>query len=105
MASVLDANMSVSLPASRSMPDPVRWDDWNTAHIARHGISEEEVDDVVLDGSSLRLRSRAGTYVVLGVTAAGLRLFVAPVPGADGDVYPIAARSVTASDRRRWERR
>jgi len=62
---------------SRRVLSTVRWDDWNTAHIARHGVSEEEVDDVVLDRASLRLRSRAGTYVVLGVTAAGRPLFSA----------------------------
>ena len=83
----------------------VRWDDWNTAHIARHGVSEEEVDDVVLDRASLRLRSRAGTYVVLGVTAAGRRLFVAVALEAGGDVYPITARAMTTSDRKRWEQR
>lgn len=83
----------------------VRWDDWNTAHVARHGVTEEEVDDVVLDRGSLHLRSRAGTYVVLGLTSAGRHLFVVVASAPDGEVYPITARPLTASDRRRWERR
>lgn len=90
---------------STGMWDDVRWDDWNIAHIARRGVTEDEVDDVLLDPDSLRLRSRAGTYVVLGVTAGRRHLFVAVAPGPDGQVYPITARTMATSDRRRWERR
>lgn len=79
----------------------VRWDDWNTAHVARHGIREEKVEDVVLDRGSLRLRSRAGTYVVLGFTSAGRHLVVVVASASGGEVYPITARPMTASDRRR----
>jgi len=83
----------------------VRWDDWNITHIVRHGVTEAEVDDVILDRASLRLRSRAGTYVVLGLTSGGRYLFVVAAPEPGGQVYPITARPMTASDRRRWERR
>ncbi len=81
----------------------VRWDDWNSTHVARHGVTEEEVDNVVLDRESLRLRSRAGTYI--GRTSAGRHLFVVLASDPSGQVYPITVRLMTASDRRRWERR
>jgi len=56
------------------------WDDANTAHIARHGVAQEEAEEV-LSGASLPLeteeRSGEERHTELGETSAGRLLIVA----------------------------
>jgi uncharacterized DUF497 family protein len=51
------------------------WDDWNVEHIARHGVSPDEAEEV-FNGRHMVKRVREGRYLALGKTQEGRYLFV-----------------------------
>ena len=76
------------------------WDEWNKAHIARHDVMKEEVEQVcksdfiVFDGY-------AGRFIVVGVTEVGrvLAVILDPEP-EEGVYYPVTARPADRRERR-----
>lgn len=81
------------------------WDEWNIPHIARHGVSPEEVESARVAGPILFRESYKGRLLLLGETPTGrvLAIVVGPVPGADpGTWYPFSARSAHRSERRAY---
>ena len=83
------------------------WPHDRVEHIAVHGISVAEVEDVCF-GGPLVLRGRTeGTnpvYYVLGQTDAGRYLFCVVIQFPDGKGYPVTARPMTDSEKRRYNR-
>ena len=80
-------------------------------HIARHGVTPEEFEQVCF-GLPLVLRAKATgpnpVYYLLGETDAGRPLFcvVIEFPGRKG--YPVTARDMTTREKRRyaaWKKR
>ena len=70
------------------------WDDENVAHIARHGITPEEVEYVVRSPQSRSERSRSSTYpITFGRTKTGK--FIAVVWSAIG-TDPLRTRVITS---------
>ena len=51
------------------------WDERNIEHIARHGVSPDEVEDVAFDDDPWIKRGRKGTRYMLGYSVAGRYLF------------------------------
>jgi hypothetical protein len=51
--------------------DEFQWDDVNIAHIARHGVSPDEVEDVAFDDAPWIRKGRSGTRYMLGYTIGG----------------------------------
>lgn len=87
------------------------WPEERIAHIARHGVEPEEVEEVCF-GRPLVLRAKAAgknpAYYLLGQTAAGRHLFCLVLHFPDGIGYPVTARPMTEAERRRfdqWRRR
>ncbi len=80
-------------------------DERSEAHIARHRVTCEEVEQVVFSSDPLILRTRNGQLTILGATEPGRRLFIVPAPLPDGMSYVITARDMSKGERRRWERR
>lgn len=72
------------------------------AHIARHGVEPEEVEEMLL-GRHIFLRSRGGRYVILGRSAPG-RYLCAAFVCAGGMARVITARDMTRAERRRYGR-
>lgn len=76
-------------------------------HIARHGVTPNEVEEVCF-GRSLVLRAKSyganPVYYVLGQTDAGRYLFVVVIQFADDKGYPITARTMTDKEERRFRR-
>lgn len=74
-------------------------------HIARHGITPQEVEEVCF-GRSLVLRAKSGgdnpTYYVLGQSDAGRYLFCVIIAFPDGNGYPVTAREMTQAEKRRY---
>ena len=73
------------------------WDDWNTAHIGRHDVTTEEVDEVLANPLSRMIDNPSPTSnrpAVFEHTAAGRPLLIA-YDVLDEDVprriYPITA--------------
>lgn len=84
------------------------WPEERVEHIARHGVSPEEVEEVCF-GRPLVLRAKSRgenlVYYVLGQTEAGRYLFCAVIRLADGKGYPVTAREMTANEKRRYRKR
>jgi hypothetical protein len=83
------------------------FDERNTEHIARHGVTPEEVEEVCyLAPHFSRARSRRGRrrYRAIGQTESGRYLTIFLEPLSKGVFYPITARDATASERRLYQR-
>ena len=85
-----------------------QWDDDNVDHIARHGISAREVDEVWRGELKFRRnrKGRAATHQMLGPDGGGrlVAVFVAPVPARPGLWRAVTARPATAAEKDWWER-
>ena len=84
------------------------WPDDRIDHIARHGVTPEEVEEACF-GTALIQRARSGgdnpVYYILGQTASGRHLFCVVIQFPDGKGYPITARPMTDKERRRYAQR
>ena len=80
-------------------------------HIARHGVSREEVEPVFDDRAGMLLRQGPAqrnldetVYQHLGRTEAGRHLFTALLYTGGGEAVPLTARDMTDTERRRYRR-
>jgi uncharacterized DUF497 family protein len=84
------------------------WPEDRIEHIARHGVTPEEVGEVCF-GKPLVLRTKSQgenpVYYVLGQTDAGRYLFCVVIRFPDGKGYPVTAREMTANEKRRYRKR
>lgn len=81
------------------------WPQERVDHIARHGITPEEVEEVCF-GRALVKRARSEgqspVYYVLGQTDAGRYLFCVVIAFPDGRGYPVTARPMTDKEKRQY---
>ena len=81
------------------------WPQERIDHIAEHGVTLEEVEEVCF-GKSLALRGKSDgenpVYYVLGQTRAGRYLFCVVIRFPEGVGYPVSARPMTAKEKRRF---
>ena len=85
--------------------DRVLWSTRNIAHIARHDITPEEVEDVLLSPPlDARRGERDSTYLVFGRSRDGRRLLVVIAPRPDNSWYVVTAHDVDKAERRRMKR-
>ena len=81
------------------------WPTERIDHIARHGITPEEFEDVCF-GRPLVLRGKSEgqnpVYYVLGQTDVGRYLFCVVIRFPDGRGYPVTARPMTDREKRRY---
>jgi hypothetical protein len=87
--------------------DEFVWPAERIEHIADHGVTPEEVEDVCF-GISLVLRAKSEgenpVYYVLGQTDSGRYLFCVVIRFPDGKGYPVTAREMTAKEKRRYRK-
>lgn len=79
------------------------WDDWNIAHIARHHVEPEEVEEVC-QGKHLLEKGRNGLYSVIGQTEDGRYLIIILAPRSSS-FYPVTARDADDKEKRRFKRK
>jgi uncharacterized DUF497 family protein len=83
------------------------WPRDRVQHIARHGVTPSEVEEVCF-GRPQVLRAKAQgknpLYYVLGQTDAGRHLFCVVIAFPDGNGYPVTAREMTRNEKRRYRR-
>jgi uncharacterized DUF497 family protein len=77
----------------------VIWDldddpDGNVQHCAEHGISKEEVEEVLQDASDADVSRSSGRLVLFGDTSTGRHLMVVYETVDADTVYPITAYEV-----------
>lgn len=75
------------------------WNTWNVAHIARHEVAPEEVEEVC-HGEPLALRGYRNRIILIGPTDVGRMLAVVLGPEAEGVYYPVTARPASRKERR-----
>lgn len=78
------------------------WDEWNVTHIARHGITPDEVEQVCR-GNPVRLQSYKKRIILVGPTQEGKIISVVLDPENHGVYYPVTARLASRKERRYWE--
>lgn len=83
-----------------------RWNEWNTWHIAEHGITPEEAEQVVSGSRPPFPEYRGdGKYAVWGRTEFGRYLQVIYVVNPPPALYVIHARPLTVAEKRSHTRR
>lgn len=78
------------------------WDAWNIAHIARHDVLPEEVEQVCTN-RHITLKTYSHRYLVAGHTDQGRVISVILTPKGSGVYYPITARSASRKERRIYQ--
>jgi len=81
------------------------WPEDRVEHIARHGVTPDEVEQACF-GRSLVQKAKSGgpnpVYYVLGETDSGRYLFCVVVQFPDRKGYPVTARPMTDGEKRRY---
>jgi uncharacterized protein len=79
------------------------WDARNTAHIARHHVTPDEVNEIC-NADPLVQEAKNGRFVVSGKTAAGRFLVVILAPTPEPAIYyPVTAYPASGKYRRIYE--
>ncbi len=83
--------------------DDLIWDDQNLEHIAEHGVSDIEVEEVCYSDVFVK-RARNNTLAVYGQTENGRYLLVILGRRSKGVYYPVTARDMTDGERKTFHR-
>jgi uncharacterized protein len=81
------------------------WPQDRIKHIARHGVTPEEVEQVCFGRCVVQRAKSEGenpVYYVLGQTKAGRHLMCVVIRFPDGKGYPVTARPMTDKEKRRY---
>lgn len=83
------------------------WPEDRIDHIARHGVTPEEVEEICYGRPFVQRAKSAGdnpAYYLLGQTDSGRYLFCVVIAFPDGKGYPVTARPMTVKEKRRYRR-
>ena len=76
------------------------WDEWNVAHIARHKVTQEEVEEVCASNPVMQT-GKKGRLLAYGLTKSGKTITVVlDQEPEDGVYYPVTARSTAKKERK-----
>lgn len=81
------------------------WPEDQIDHIARHGVTPDEVEEVCFGRPFVQRAKSEGNnpvYYVLGQTDAGRYLLSIIICFPDGVGYPVTARPMTEKEKRRY---
>jgi uncharacterized DUF497 family protein len=82
------------------------WPKDRVDHIAGHGVTPEEVEEICFGKAYVRRARSEGqnpVYYVLGQTMEGRYLFCVVIQFPDGKGYPITARPMNETEKRRYK--
>jgi uncharacterized DUF497 family protein len=83
-----------------------RWNDWNLDHIARHGVTPEETEQVILHPQKPYPEYREDEkWLIWGRGKSGRFLQVIYLLEEDATIYVIHARPLTEREKRRYRKR
>lgn len=80
----------------------LRWNVWNTTHIARHAVTPEAVE-AVCRGPVIARATYQNRLLLIGPDATGRMLAVVLAPEEADQWYPITARPASRQERRLYE--
>ena len=78
------------------------WDDWNVAHIIRHDVAPEEVEEVC-NGEFIARGSYEGRVMLIGPTSSNRMLALVLAPRENGIYYTVTARPASRKERRLYQ--
>lgn len=79
------------------------WETSNIDHIARHGVTQQQVEEVC-HNNPVMLTGHSGRIMVVGLTLNGKAISVVLDPESESGVwYPVTARSADRKERRYYE--
>ena len=78
------------------------WDLWNIDHIARHDVTQNEVEEVCERRFIVR-RGYAGRYIIIGHTPVARALAVVVEPVDNEEYYVVTARPASRRERRIYQ--
>lgn len=85
------------------------WNERNEAHVARHGVRQQEVEEAAFDRAALTARARGSRgrsrWAVLGATHTGKRLMIILEVLSDGSCLVVTAREMDKGEKRRYRTR
>ena len=79
------------------------WDEENLLHAVRHGVSREEIEEVIARAFLIR-RGRSGVYLAYGHTFDGRYVIAVFEHKGGGVVRPFGARPMTTNEKKRFRR-
>lgn len=82
-----------------------RWDANTVEHIASHGVTTDEVEELAFDDRPYVRKSGHGRRYLYGQTLAGRYLFVVYVVAAQGIARAITARDMDDREKQLYSRR
>lgn len=77
------------------------WDEWNEDHIANHGVSRHEVEELVWN-QPFATRARGGTYRLIGQSDSGRFLTIFISGRGRGRFYVVTARDAESREQRAY---
>lgn len=77
---------------------------WSADHIARHGVTLNEVREAILQRPYWQVEGKGDTVLIYGRIHAGRYLFVVAADD-DGDAFIVTARDMTPSERKTFQRK
>ena len=75
------------------------WDEWNVAHILRHDVTPDEVEEICR-GEHIALQSYAGRLMLIGLTRGRILAAVLAPQEGEGVFYVVTARTASRKERR-----
>lgn len=81
------------------------WTERSEAHIARHGVTPDEVEETIYTRPTLVAAGRQGTTEIYGTTDAGRHLVVIVAESIAAGIYVVTARPMTVAERKTFKRK
>jgi len=82
----------------------LHWDDVNIEHIARHGLSPVNIEEVCF-GEHISFRGRQKRYILYGKTEGGMMIIVVLEQLSMQVFRPITARAMTEREKHHYRKR
>ncbi len=79
------------------------WDEVNEFHAVRHGVSREEIEEVIVQAALIR-KGRSGVYLAYGQTFDGRFVLAVFDYKGRGKARPFSARPLTSIEKSRLRR-
>jgi hypothetical protein len=77
----------------------VKESEWSADHIARHGVTMDEVREAILERPYWSTVGKSDSVLIYGRTYAGRFLFVVAVAESDGQAFVVTARDMTEREK------
>jgi hypothetical protein len=81
------------------------WNEDNIEHISNHGVTPEEIEEIVFEGTPYIRKGKQGKRYLYGKTVGGRYLFVVYVPVGKAKVRVVTARDMDAKEKRLYLKR